>query len=190
MKKFVWFLDRFHTILFIEREASRRRTSWAQSVRHQVWGKETRRNLAARKVRPDLAKSVYKLNNTDQTTFFSPIDARSMPAFPSKLPEDREFVVDSGASMHMLCKKDLSSDEMDTLRRSRNPTTVVTANGEVQTNEDAQVYVHDLDLFVAVQLLEDTPAVLSLGSLFEENGYSYEWSRGQKTMVFQKGRNS
>ena len=26
--------------------------------------------------------------------------------------------------------------------------TVVTANGEVQTNEEAQVYVDDLDLFV------------------------------------------
>ena len=90
--------------------------------------------------------------------------------------------------MHMLCKKDLSSDEMDTLRRSRNPATVVTANGEVQTNEDAQVYVHDLDLFVAVQLLEDTPAVLSLGKLFEENGSSYEWSRGQKPLFTKKSK--
>ena len=52
-------------------------------------------------------------------------------------------MVDSGASMHMLSKKDLSSDEMDTLRRSRTPTTVVTANGEVQTNEEAHVYVQD-----------------------------------------------
>ena len=33
----------------------------------------------------------------------------------------------------------------------------VTANGEVQTNEEAQVYVHDLDLFVTVQLLDETP---------------------------------
>ena len=58
----------------------------------------------------------------------------------------------------------LSSDEVDTLRRSRNLVTVVTANGEVQTNEEAQVYVHDLDLFVTVQLLDNTPAVLSLKS--------------------------
>ena len=56
--------------------------------------------------------------------------------------------------MHMLSKKDLSSDEMETLRRSRNRTTVVKANGEVQTNEEAQVYVHDLDLFVTVQILD------------------------------------
>ena len=76
--------------------------------------------------------------------------------------------------MHMLNKKDLSSEELETLRRSRNPTAVVTANGEVQTHKEAQVYVHDLGLFVTVQLLEDTLAVLSLGKLCEEHGYSYE----------------
>ena len=95
----------------------------------------------------------------------------------SKTQKERKFVVDSGASMHKLNKKDLRSDEMDTLRRSRNPTTVVAANGEVQTNEEAQVYVHDLDLFVAVQLLEETPAVLSFGQLCSEHGCSYEWKK-------------
>ena len=77
----------------------------------------------------------------------------------------------------MLSKKDVSSDEMDTLRRSRNPTTVVTANGEVQTNQEAQVYVPDLDLFVTVQLLEETPPVLSLAKLCSEHGCSYEWKK-------------
>ena len=62
--------------------------------------------------------------------------------------------------MHMLSRKVLSSAETGTLRRSRTPTTVVTADGEVQTNEEAQVHVHDLHLFVTVQLLEDTPADL------------------------------
>ena len=38
----------------------------------------------------------------------------------SRNTEDPMFVVDSGAAMHMLSKKDLSSDEMDTLGRSRN----------------------------------------------------------------------
>ena len=58
-------------------------------------------------------------------------------------------------------KKDLSSEEMETLRRSRNTTSVVPADGEVQISEEAQVYVHDLDLVVTVQLLDDTPSVLS-----------------------------
>ena len=100
-----------------------------------------------------------------------------------KLLEERQFVVDSRASMHMLSKKDLSSAEIDTLWRSRIPTTVVTANGEVQTNEEAQVYVHDLGLFVTVQLLEDTLAVLSFGKLFEEHGYSYERTSGQRPQL-------
>ena len=46
---------------------------------------------------------------------------------------------------------------------------VVTANVEVQTNEEAQGYVHDFDLFVTVQILDDMPAVLSLGKLCEEH---------------------
>ena len=38
--------------------------------------------------------------------------------------------------MHVLSKKDLRSGELETLKRSRSPTIVVTANGEVQTNEE------------------------------------------------------
>ena len=58
-------------------------------------------------------------------------------------PEEREFVVDSGASMHMISEKDLSDAEMDTLTKSCSPTIVVTANGEVQTHEEATVYVQE-----------------------------------------------
>ena len=77
--------------------------------------------------------------------------------------------------------------KMDTLRRSRNPTTVMTANGKVQTNEEAQVYVHDLDLFVTVQWLENTSAVLSLGKFCSEHGYSYEQKNGQNRQLTPNG---
>ena len=40
----------------------------------------------------------------------------------------------------------------------------MTANGEVQTREDATVHVKQLDEFVKVMFLEETPAVLSLGN--------------------------
>ena len=65
---------------------------------------------------------------------------RCLPASTLK-PEEREFVVDSCASMHMISKKDLSDAEMDILTKSCSPTTVITANGEVQTREEATVYV-------------------------------------------------
>ena len=89
-------------------------------------------------------------------------------------------MVDSEASMHMLSSRDLNSAELATRRVSRNPTMVITANGEMQTSAEPTVNVNDLDLFVTVRILEDTPAVLSLGKLFEDHGYSYEWTRGQK----------
>ena len=56
--------------------------------------------------------------------------------------------------MHMVSKKDLRSDELDLLRRFTNTTVVLTANEEVHTHEEAQVYVHDLNLFVTMQLLD------------------------------------
>ena len=80
-------------------------------------------------------------------------------------------------SMHMINKKDLSNAEMDTLTKSCCPTTVMTAKGEVQTHEEANVYV----------ALENTPAVLSLGKLCDENGYSYEWINGQKPHLIKNG---
>ena len=46
--------------------------------------------------------------------------------------------------MHMLSRKDLNSAELETVRVSESPTTVVAANGEVQTKEEATVYVKDL----------------------------------------------
>ena len=47
-------------------------------------------------------------------------------------------------------------------------------------NGKAQLYVHDLNLFVTVQLFEDTIAVLSLGKLCEDHGFSCEWVSDQK----------
>ena len=82
--------------------------------------------------------------------------------------------------MHMVMKKDLNSAVLETMRTSRSPTTVMTANGEVQTREEATVCVKELDLFVTLMLLEETPAVLSLEKLCKDHGYNYHRTSGQK----------
>ena len=46
--------------------------------------------------------------------------------------------------MHMISKKDLKSAELKTLTTSRSPTTVITANCELQTHEEATVYVREI----------------------------------------------
>ena len=77
-------------------------------------------------------------------------------------------------------QKKVKLRELDTTRRSRTPAVVLTATGEVYTHEEAQVFVHDSNLFVTVQLLEETLAVLSLGKLCEDHGCSYEWKKTVK----------
>ena len=38
-----------------------------------------------------------------------------------------------------------------------------------------------------MKVLENTPAVLSLGKLCDENGYSYDWINGQKPPLIKEG---
>ena len=139
----------------------------------------------AREAAWKLAKCTRKLKEKNKGAFFSPSENRCLPASNLK-PEEREFVVDSGASMHMISRKDLSKAEMDTLTKSCSPTIVMTANGEVLTHEEATVFVKELDIFWTLKVLENTPAVLSLGKLCDENGYSYEWINGQKPLLIEK----
>ena len=54
------------------------------------------------------------LKNSDKATFYSLVEGRVVTARTSTGPEDREFVVDSEASMDMMSKKELSSEEMGT----------------------------------------------------------------------------
>ena len=84
--------------------------------------------------------------------------------------------------MHMISRSGLNSAELETVTTSKSPKAVITANGELQTHEEATVHVKELDVYLTVKISEDSPAVLSLGKLFEDHGYSYDWTNGQKTM--------
>ena len=88
----------------------------------------------------------------------------------------------------MLSRKDLNSAELETVGVSKSPTTVVTANGEVQTKEEATVYVKELGLFVTPKLVEDTPSRSLTRTLCEDHGYSYEWTSCQKPQLIKDGR--
>ena len=153
-------------------DRSREETEWQEQGAREAAGK--------------LAKNVFKLKEHQRATFFSSPENRCLPSSTLK-PEEREFVVDSGASMHMISKKDLSDAEMDTLTKLCSPTIVIIANGEVQTHEEAAVFVKELGIFLTMKVLENTPAVLSLGKLCDENGYSYEWINGQKPHLIKNG---
>ena len=183
----VWSSQRLlHVIPKFETKIPRERSPNAPKFEYRSQEETEWQEQGAREAAWKLAKNVFKLKEHERAAFFSSPENRCLPASTLK-PEEREFVVDSGASMHMISKKDLRKAEMDTLTKPCSPTTVITANGEVQTHEEAIVYVEELDVFLTMKVLENTPAVLSLGKLCGENGYSCEWINGQKPHLIKDG---
>ena len=88
----------------------------------------------AREAAGKLAKNILKLKEKHKTTFFSPSENWCLLSPANLKPEEREFVEDAGASMHMISKKDLNSAELETVTTSRSPMTV----------EEASVYAKEL----------------------------------------------
>ena len=97
-----------------------------------------RQQRCARSKAWNLAKNMYKLKEKDKATFCSPAEEWVLPAASTEEPEEREFVEDSRAGMHIVSKKDLDSAELETMRISRSLTTAMTANSEVQTREETR----------------------------------------------------
>ena len=77
-----------------------------------------------------LASNILKLKETHFTVFFSPSENWCLPAPSTLKPEKREFV-----------SVDAHDQQKGTVTTSRSPTTVITAKGEVQTHEEATVFV-------------------------------------------------
>ena len=113
----------------------------------------------------------------------------SLPAASTMKPEERELVVGSGASMHMVSKEDLHEAELETVRVSKSPAVVMTANGEVQAKEEATVYVRQLDVLVTVMLLEKyTDSSLTWQNSGKNLGPVTIWTSGDKPHLI-KARN-
>ena len=78
---------------------------------------ETERQV--RRARGDawrLATDIFKLKETDKAAFFSPTNEWSLPATSTIKPDEGDFVVELGASMHMMGRKDLNSAELETVK--------------------------------------------------------------------------
>ena len=148
----------------------RQRSPYAPKFEDRSHEETGRQQRCAQSKAWNLAKSICMFKEKDRATFFSPTKKWVLPSASSRESCEREFVVDSGASMHMVSEKDLDSAELATMKTSRSPTTVMTANCEVRTNKEATIYVKQLDFFVKVTL-----AVLFLRKLCDEHGYTYHW---------------
>ena len=97
---------------------------------------------------------------------------RSNTSRPTFSAEDRACIIDSGAPLHMMGRTSLTREEMTTVKKASVACVSMIANGTVEANHDPAVYMMDLDIFVCVKLVEDSPAVPSLGMSGETVGQS------------------
>ena len=86
----------------------------------------------------------------------------------------RIYVVDTGASFHVIRLDDCTAEERNSLRRAKKRP-LNTANGKVYVDWMVTNYVETLDIWVHSYVLKDAPPVLSLGQLCKEHGFKYEW---------------
>ena len=138
----------------------------------------------------ETSQGIHKLKEKDKATYHSPSEVRTLPARSQTKPEERKCVVDSGASMHLLHRKDLNSAELDIVRVFTNPTTVVTANGDVQTNGEPTVYVSILICSLRTNLLVRRPQSCRLVNSSIITDIFCEWTSYQKTHPHKNGRTS
>ena len=99
----------------------------------------------------------------------------------------RRYIVDSGASFHLVDPGTLSAKEAATIEDVPEPVPIETANGEVILTQRCRVYVVELKIEVWAYLHEDTVCVLSLGLLVDRNGFIYLWRPG-KAPELRKGK--
>ena len=91
------------------------RSPYAMKFEGRSHGETERQQRCARSKAWNLAKNMCKLKEKDKATFFSPAKW-VLPGASVRGSEDTEFVVDSGASMHVVIEKDLNSAELATMR--------------------------------------------------------------------------
>lgn len=91
----------------------------------------------------------------------------------------RRYIVDSGASFHLVDPRTLTARERATIEEVDEPVPIETANGEVVLYQRCRVYVVELKIEVMAYLHEDTVCVLSLGLLVDRNGFTYLWRPGK-----------
>jgi hypothetical protein len=96
----------------------------------------------------------------------------------------RRFLVDSGASFHLVCFKTLTPREKGGVRKMKKPIPIYTANGVIYISEEVEIHVVELGMTVTAHLLANSPCLLSLGLLCKENEYNYHWDAGDDSLPF------
>ena len=69
----------------------------------------------------------------------------------------REYLVDSGAALHIISQHALTKEELRTKRKLKTEVVFQTANGMTAATHEAKVYIVELDLYLWASILTNSP---------------------------------
>ena len=154
-------------------------------------------NVISSKILPDVSSTMPTKTELKKLTVTSCLKDIDKSVNSSQCPElnytsfdeipSREYIVDSGASFHLVNITDLTRQEMKTKRKIR-PIHLQTANGIVTVDHKVRVFVHTLGIYVWAILHRNTPNLLSQGSLVKDDKFSYIHKHGKTPYLEKDGR--
>ena len=139
----------------------------------------------ARRAAWDFSKIIYRLKNTEKLRFNSYWSKDNAGTYFKKKPEEREFVVNSEASMHMMRKKTYAQMNW-ILCEDPGTLCLLTANGEVHKRGSRSIRSLSWSLRDSASTRLNACCFYRL-ELCGDHGYSCEWVSGQKTKGDQRG---
>ena len=180
-------------------------TSWAQSLRAKIRGKDHMRTPCSKKdaftkYAWDLAKNIYKLKNADKATFYSSVVAKGNAGTYFNIPrQERYFVVEpGGVNAHDEQKMNLMLRRTEYFAKIQEPSLwCLRAIGEVQYKwgstgtrsrskslRDCASTRRNALLFYRLENSAKTTDIPMSGSAVKNHG----WPKQEKTMCMQNGQ--
>ena len=87
----------------------------------------------------------------------------------------RRFIPDSGASADLVGQQGLDEEEQKSATRATDTLNISTANGLAVSNDEVDLDVPKLGIWIKPHILEDCPDVLSMGIRCAEQGFGFYW---------------
>ena len=91
--------------------------------------------------------------------------------------KDRMYMVDSGASLHLIGESSLNAQERTHVRKTKDDLEFQCANGIVRTTKERKVHSQELGTYLYVKVVD------SLGRFCDELGFSYSWQPGENHIL-------
>ena len=92
---------------------------------------------------------------------------------------ERVFIIDSGASTHLISRDWLTEAEQRTIHKAPRKLKVITANGEIELRDQICLTLHSFDIAFKAYANPGRTAVLSLGALCHNFGMQFSWAHTQ-----------